>query len=398
MKNLAKSWLARNVYQEALDRFEMLYKRFDTVAVSFSGGKDSTVCLHLALEVAAALNKLPVHAYFWDEEAIHPETVEYVERVRQRKDVELIWLCLPVKHRNACSRKSPYWYCWDPKEKAKWCREMPLHGAYLEDKRFQWFRKGMTVPDASPMVYGREWGTVADVRGIRADESLRRLMSVMRRMEENWLAAGRDGHNYPASPIYDWTLPDVWSAPKMYGWDYNKTYDIFYRAGMPMQDQRVCPPFGEEPLETLHLYAQCWPELWHKMILRVPGAATAARYGVTQLYGYGAERLPAGVTEWRAWSFRLLALFPEPYKSIIAKSVANVIAMHKAKTNRPIPDSDADPLSGLSWRFIANVIKRGDLKNRRRGKLTDYGKQAQKKQNVTLEQLIAMERDSATRY
>ena len=89
----------------------MLYQRFDTVVVSFSGGKDSTVCLHLALEAAAATGKLPVLAYFWDEEAIHPETIEYVERIRSRADVKLTWLCLPVKHRNACSRRSPYWYC-----------------------------------------------------------------------------------------------------------------------------------------------------------------------------------------------------------------------------------------------------------------------------------------------
>jgi predicted phosphoadenosine phosphosulfate sulfurtransferase len=393
-QRLAKSWLERNVYQAALERIELLYKRMDTVVVSFSGGKDSTVCLHLALEAAAALGKLPIHAYFWDEEAIHPETIQYVERVRQRGDVVLKWLCMPIKHRNACSRRSPYWYCWDPKHEDLWCRPMP-DVAIRETK---WFKHGMTIPDASPLVYGREYGTVADIRGIRADESLRRLMSVMKRMEENWLSSARDGHNYPASPIYDWTVPDVWSAPLRFGWDYNRTYDIFYKAGMPMQDQRVCPPFGEEPLETLHLYAQCWPELWHKMILRVPGAATAARYGTTQLYGYGAEKLPDGVTDWREWSYRLLGLFPEPYRSIIGKSITNMIEMHKGKTSRPIPDSNADPLSGLSWRFIANVVKRGDLKNRRRGKLTDYGLQAQRKLNLTLEEVMAMERDGATRY
>ena len=393
-QQLVKSWLERNVYQTSLERFELLYRRFDTVAVSFSGGKDSTVCLQLALEVAKAKNKLPVHAYFWDEEAIHPQTVEYVERVRQRDDVQLKWLCLPVKHRNACSRRSPYWHCWDAKDRDLWCREMPECAI----SEAPWFKRGMTIPDASPMVYGREWGTVADVRGIRADESLRRLRSVMKRLEENWIGGARDGHSYPCSPIYDWSVPDVWSAPMRFNWDYNRTYDVFYKAGMPIQHQRVCPPFGEEPLETLWLYPVCFPELWAKMCKRVPGAASGARYGTSELYGYSVEKLPEGVHDWREWSLRLLGLFPEPYSSIIAKSVKSMIEMHKGKTNRPIPDSSADPASGLSWRFIANVIKRGDLKNRRRGKLIDYGLQAQKKLGLTLADVMAMERDDATRY
>jgi predicted phosphoadenosine phosphosulfate sulfurtransferase len=393
-RGLGKSWSERDVYAAAVDRFRLIYKRFDTVAVSFSGGKDSTVCLHLALEAAAEAGKLPIDAYFWDEEAIHPETIEYVERVRQRPDVKLRWYCLPVKHRNACSRRSPYWYCWDPAQRDLWVR--PLPGCAITEA--PWFKMGMTVPDCSPYVYGRDCGTVCDIRGIRADESLRRLMSVMGRLEENWLGGARDGHSYPASPIYDWTVADVWAAPKRFGWDYNRAYDLFYRAGVLPNDQRVCPPFGEEPLESLWRYAVCWPDLWHKMIRRVPGAATAGRYAVTELYGYGAQRLPDGVKSWREWSYRLLALFDSPYREVIAGSVKGMIAMHKNKTNRPIPDSDSDPMSGLSWKFIANIVNRGDLKNRRRGKLNDYGCQAQRRLKMTFAEVEAMERDLETRY
>jgi predicted phosphoadenosine phosphosulfate sulfurtransferase len=51
--------------------------------VSFSGGKDSTAVLNTALVVAKELGRLPLDVVFFDEEAIHPPTIEYVERVRQ---------------------------------------------------------------------------------------------------------------------------------------------------------------------------------------------------------------------------------------------------------------------------------------------------------------------------
>jgi predicted phosphoadenosine phosphosulfate sulfurtransferase len=389
-----KHWETRDVYAAARARFKLLYERFDTVVVSFSGGKDSTVCLHLALEAAEAAGKLPVRAYFWDEEAIHPETIEYVERVRDRPDVVLRWLCWPVMHRNACSRSSPYWYCWDPDQEEKWCRPKPA----CAEPVASWFQKGMTIPDAAPFAYGREYGTVCDIRGIRADESLRRLMSVMGRLEENWLSGARDGHNYPASPIYDWTVADVWTAPLLHGWDYNRAYDLFYKVGIGFNDMRVCPPFGEEPLENLKNYALCWPDLWHKMINRVPGAATAARYSTTELYGYGKEILPDNIRSWREWTEKLIQLYEDPYRAQIARSVSTMIAMHKGKTARPIPEAESDPMSGLSWKYIANVITRGDMKGRRRGKLNDFGLKAQEKAGITLEELKAMENEGATRY
>jgi predicted phosphoadenosine phosphosulfate sulfurtransferase len=386
-----KEFTEQNVYDAAIARFRLLFDRFDTVVVSFSGGKDSTVCLNLALQVARETGKLPLNVYFWDEEAIHPETVEYVKRVRDLPDVRLRWLCVPVKHRNACSRSEPYWFCWDPAAKDRWVRPMPE----FAETTVPGFKMGATVPELAPHVYGPEHGTVADVRGIRADESLRRYRSVARRARENWIGAARYGYSYPVSPIYDWTTFDVWTAPRLFGWDYNRAYDVMARAGQPPSDQRVCPPYGEEPLSGLWIYAQCWPELWHKMINRVHGAATAGRYARTELYGFGKLTKPPGLS-WKDWTFRQLELYPRAYRKAVAANLRALLNEHAAKTGRPVTEESPDPLTGLSWKFLAMIANRGDLKQRRKNQVTIHATIARARQGMTLEQ--ATDADFGTRY
>ena len=382
-----------NVYDAAIKRFEYLFDNFDKVVVSFSGGKDSTVCLNLALEVAKKKNKLPLDVYFWDEEAIHPDTIEYVERVRQLPEIRFKWLCIPIRHRNACSRKEPYWQCWDPHKKDLWVRDMPDNPSVVtEMKEFKW---GDSVPDIAHYVYGPEHGTVADVRGIRADESLRRYRSVAQKTKLNWLGGPRNGHNYPVSPIYDWTTFDVWTAPRLFGWDYNRSYDIMSMLGVAPSTQRVCPPYGEEPLGGLWIYAQGWPQLWHKMINRVHGAATAGRYANTELYGFGKLQLPEGMT-WREWTYALLELYPKDLKGKVANNISNLIAQHKTKTNRPLHETEADLMTGLSWKFLAMIANRGDLKERRKGQVNANASLARDKAGISMEDIE--EADYGSRY
>ena len=75
MAILKKQTTDTDVHTAAVARFHDLFDRFDKVAVSFSGGKDSTACLNVALEVARERGRLPLDVYFFDEEAIHPETI-----------------------------------------------------------------------------------------------------------------------------------------------------------------------------------------------------------------------------------------------------------------------------------------------------------------------------------
>jgi predicted phosphoadenosine phosphosulfate sulfurtransferase len=400
MRTLKAKITERDVLTAARERFDTLYRRFDRVAVMFSGGKDSTVCLHLAIEAARAHGKLPVEAIFYDEEAIYPTTIEYVKRMMVSPEVKLYWYCLPVQHRNAASRRQPYWHPWHPDEQHLWCAPLP-DTALTELPRKDAPSKFAPMPELGPysLLPNSPRETQVQVLGLRAQESPRRRMVVSHREQENWLmetpVAGCVNLAYP---IYDWTSLDVWFFPQLNGYDYNRTYDLFDMAGVPVHLQRVCPPFGEEPLAGLFLYQMIAPQMWAKMVTRCPGVATGARYAKTELYSFGETPPPPGMT-YREWTFALLKLWPNPMRGKIAAAIDGVMAQHARKTAAPIPDAEPDPHTAVSWKFISMMANRGDAKGRKaqnlRMKAMDMAIKRGENPAETLAQLGA---DVGTRY
>lgn len=76
-----KHYLDIDVYTATLQRLNTMFDEFPNYFISFSGGKDSTVALHLTLQEARRRNRLPVKVLFIDLEAQYDATIHHIEEI-----------------------------------------------------------------------------------------------------------------------------------------------------------------------------------------------------------------------------------------------------------------------------------------------------------------------------
>ncbi len=319
---MPKIYSKDDVYKAAVKRTEYTFDNFERVYLSLSAGKDSTVMLHITADIAGKKNK-KFGVMIVDLEGQYQLTIEHMETlIKEYEDViELYWVCLPLHLRNAVSVYSPFWKCWDKDTKEAWIRELPEQ-AISDENYFPFFKDGMEFEEFVPL-FG-EWYSqgkpTACMVGIRTQESLNRWRTIASRSkttygDKQWTTKVTD-NVFNVYPIYDWTTEDIWTYHgKNPDKRSNALYDYMQKAGVPLKDQRICQPYGDDQRRGLWLFHLIEPHTWSKVVARVNGANGGALYIQEKgnINGQHKVTKPDGHT-WKSFSDLLIESMPPVYK------------------------------------------------------------------------------------
>ena len=368
-----KRYKTDNVLEAAQKRVRYVFDHFERIYVSFSGGKDSTVMMHLVLQEARRRDR-KVGVLIIDLEAQYSMTIAHLEWMvdHYRDCIDLHWVCLPLLLRNAVTNYEPRWVCWEPGKEAIWVRQRPA--CAIGDPAFYPFFEPEMEFEEFMVLFGLWYGRESDACGfvgIRCDESLNRFRTIASKTKEThggkrFTTKVEDGL-YNCYPLYDWRTEDIWRYHARYPEaKANEVYEAMFKAGVPISQQRLCQPYGDDQRKGLWLYHILEPDTWFKLIARVNGANSGAIYveETGNVMGYGKISKPADHT-WHSFCNLLLESLPKKTRDHYIGKFKTFIAWWKKRGYADgMPDEAPVILESKrlapSWRRLCKVLLRND--------------------------------------
>lgn len=244
--------------------------------VSFSGGKDSTALLMLAL---GTIPHGRLHVMFYDLEAETPDTYEFVRKVYEwcrEQCVDFRWNYGNWQVRNATMENGKGLFT--AYSSLPWLNIPP----YEVDKALDFGHKTITYcRDRLLLEYSDYWtGPVISLIGITKFESLHRLLATTKKRKGNWQGLPWTTLHFERSqppkqvikayPIFDWRADDVWGyLQEESPWGLNPFYEKMAEAtGLPISKIRTENVLHGCGLKNLPVIEKLYPRFWQRMLDR----------------------------------------------------------------------------------------------------------------------------------
>lgn len=349
----------------AFDMFEKLY-------ISFSGGKDSSVMFHLVM-MEAIKRQRKVGVLIIDLEAQYQDTIDHIKEMidMYKNHIDLHWICAELLLRNSVSNFEPKWCCWDAEKESIWVREKPALSADMN--QYDFYVPKMEFEEFMVLFgkwYCQGYPTGAFI-GIRSDESLHRYRAIvstksgLKKNGKSWTTKVT-GELYNLYPLYDWKTEDIWVFHGKYkDLPSNPIYSKMSLAGVPLSNQRLCQPYGDDQKKGLWLYHLLEPDTWSRLLSRVSGVNSGALYinESGNITGSRYVTKPNDMT-WQQYTNFLLSTMPKKTRENYTERFKKFIAGWKKRGYEKIPDEAPHQLEvkcwAPSWKRMARSILRND--------------------------------------
>ncbi len=294
-----------NVLEAARKRTAWIFDHFESIYISISGGKDSTV-IHWLFTQEALRRGRTINAFFLDQEAEYAGTIELMRKLMAHPAVIPHWYQVPIYMTNATSYTQEFLMAWGKGE--EWIRPHEpnaithIDGDYPKRfyEFFPWMETRVTEPTA--------WAI-----GLRSKESMNRFRAVTRQEGYPgilWSTKTNSPLSYRFYPIYDWCFGDVFKLISDEGLEYNEVYDRLFRLkGVNVRTMRVSNLIHEKSFDCLTELQEIEPETYERVVRRIQGAHCAARYA-NEATVYRADERPAQFGSWREYRDYLLESSP----------------------------------------------------------------------------------------
>ncbi len=381
---MPKKYLEKNVLDAAIERLEIVFNEFENIYFCVSGGKDSSVMVQLANIVAKRMNK-KFDVLYIDFEAQYKKTIEHIYELKTLSQIrDFYHIALPMALRNAVSVLQPKWICWEEESKHLWVRDMPQDSINISNCPFEWFTKGEEFEEFILQFadwYQKKYHTkVACGVGIRTDESINRFRTIAFQDKKityqnyNWTTKvtihEKHIEVYNFYPIYDWRVEDIWGAVSKLDLKFNYIYELMYKNGLSIYEQRLCQPYGDDQRNGLDQFKALEYDTWSKVLNRVNGVNFGNIYCKTTALGNIKSTKPDFMS-WQQYSIFLLesiGIYNEDLMLHYYKKIEKFILWHKEREGvdvQDIPETADTKLENqkkaISWRRIARAIEKNDF-------------------------------------